>query len=176
MGKLVKTIFKWYVNGEVTEMNWCWDVDYISYMKLEDVIKREGYINIKCLWHWNPAYNFYRGLRPLNNDQDVLKFSKDVVGYDVIYVYVEHSVGIPEIVDDSEVDANIKDDGEVDIQCIRFKSVDVTKEGGELDANIEVGGEETPNGVAEEVTTDHNVVAKEVTNDANVNVNNEIGQ
>ena len=104
-GKLVETPVKWYVNGEVTEMNWSWDVDYMSYMELEDMIKSEGYVNIKCLWYWNPAYSFSRGLRPLNNDQDVLQFSKDVVGYDVIDVYVEHSVGIPEIIDDSELDA-----------------------------------------------------------------------
>ncbi|KAI5439440.1 hypothetical protein KIW84_025005 [Lathyrus oleraceus] len=31
-----------------------------------------------CLWYWHPTYNFSRGLRPLNNDQDVLRFSKDV--------------------------------------------------------------------------------------------------
>ncbi|CAL5192488.1 unnamed protein product [Lathyrus oleraceus] len=99
-GKLVETPVKWYVNGKVTEMNWSWNADYMSYMELEDMIKSEGYVNIKCLWYWNPTYKFFRGLRSLNNDQDVLQFSKDVVSYDVIDVYVEHCVGIPEIIDD----------------------------------------------------------------------------
>lgn len=71
-GTLVETPIKWYVNGEVTEMNWSWDVDYMSYMELDDMIKSGDYVNIKCLWYWHPAYSFSRGLRPLNNDQDVL--------------------------------------------------------------------------------------------------------
>ncbi|KAI5429117.1 hypothetical protein KIW84_033928 [Lathyrus oleraceus] len=119
-----------------------------------------------CLCYLNPAYNFSRGLRPLNNDQDVLQFSKDVVGYDVIDVYVEHSVGIPGIIDDNEVDA------EDDVQCTGFKSLDVTEE-----VTID------PNGVAEEVTIDPSIVVEEVTTDPNVvveefttDVNNETGQ
>ncbi|KAI5439488.1 hypothetical protein KIW84_025038 [Lathyrus oleraceus] len=72
----------------------------------------------------------------------------------------------------SEVDANIDNDGEDDVQCTRFKSADVIEEDGELDANIEVDGEEAPNGVVEEVTIDPNVVTEEVTTD----VNNEIRQ
>lgn len=157
-------------------MNWSWDVDYMAYMELEDMIKSESYVNIKCLWYWNHAYSFSHGLRLLNNDQDVLQFSKDVVGYDIIYLYVDHSVGIPEIVDDSEVDANIEDDGEDDVQCFGFKSADVTEDDSELDVNIEANSEETPNGVTEEVTTDPNVVVEKVTNDTNVDVNNETGQ
>lgn len=76
------------------------------------------------MWYWNPAYSFSRGLRPLNNGHDVLQLSKDVVGDDVIYVYVGHIVGIPEIVDDSELDVNIDvvdDDDEDDVQCTSFK-------------------------------------------------------
>lgn len=30
------------------------------------------------------------GLRPLNNDGDVLKFVKDVKGFEIIEIYVEH--------------------------------------------------------------------------------------
>ncbi|KAI5404841.1 hypothetical protein KIW84_051852 [Lathyrus oleraceus] len=173
MGKLVETPVKWYVNWEVTEMNWRWHVDYMSYMELKDMIKSEGYINIKCLCYWNPAYSFSRGLRPLNNDQDVLQFSKYVVGYDVIDVYVEHSVGIPEIINDNELDV---EDG---VRCTRFKSADVTEE---VPTDPNVGSEEVtndpnvltkeviinPNSVAEEVTTDPNDVVEEVTTDPNV--------
>ncbi|KAI5447205.1 hypothetical protein KIW84_014888 [Lathyrus oleraceus] len=132
-------------------MNWSWDADYMSYMELEDMIKSEGYVNIKCLWYWNPAYNFSHGLRPLNNDQDVLQFSKYVVGYDVIDVYVEHSVGILEIIDDKVItDPNVVVE-------------EVT-----IDPNVVAEEVVTdPNGVAEEVTIDHNVVAEEVTTDPN---------
>ncbi|KAI5416349.1 hypothetical protein KIW84_041421 [Lathyrus oleraceus] len=167
-GKLVETLVKWYVNGEVTEMNWSWDVGYMSYMDLEDMIKSECYVNIKCLWYWHPAYSFSRGLRPLNNDQDVLQFSKDVVGYDVIYVYVEHNVGIPQIIDDSELVA------EDEVQCTGFKTADVTEEVTTVEEMVTIdplgdAAEEEnidPNGVAEDdVTIDPNVVAEEGTTD-----------
>ncbi|XP_058784836.1 uncharacterized protein LOC131659698 [Vicia villosa] len=117
-GQLVEEPVKWYVNGQVTEMKWGWDVDYISYMQIQGMIKSEGYANIKCLWYWNPAYSFARGLRPLNNDTDVLQFSKDVEGYEVVDLYVEHSIEIPDIVDESELDANIEVDD--DVQCTGF--------------------------------------------------------
>ncbi|CAL5204561.1 unnamed protein product [Lathyrus oleraceus] len=158
-GKLVETPVKWYVNGEVTEMNWSWDVDYMSYMDVEDMIKSEGYVNIKCLWYWHPAYSFSRGLRPLNNDQDVLQFSKDVVGYYVIDVYVEHNVGIPQIIDDSElvVELAFELDAKDEVQCIGFKTTDVTEdvtiveEVSTEDENIDL------NGVAEDdITIDPN--------------------
>ncbi|KAI5446918.1 hypothetical protein KIW84_014676 [Lathyrus oleraceus] len=166
VGKLVETPVKWYVNGEVTEMNWSWDVGYMSYMELKDMIKSEGYVNIKCLWYWNPTYSFSRGLKPLNNDQDVLQFLKDVVGYNVIDVYVEHNVGIPEIIDDSELDVEL--DVEDDVQCTGFKSADITEEV-TIDPNIVAElGTIYPNGVAEDdVTTDPNIVVEEGTIDPN---------
>lgn len=40
----------------------------------------------------NPMFNFSRGLRPLNNDNDVLIFVKDVIRYEVVGVYVELNV------------------------------------------------------------------------------------
>lgn len=138
----------------------------MSYMELEDMIKSEGYVNKQCLWYWNPTYSFSLGLKPFNNDQDVLQFSKDVVGYDVIDVYVEYNVRTPKIIDNSEVDV------EDDVQCTGFKSANVT---GEVITD--------PNGVVEEVTTDPNGVAKEVTIDPNVvveevntDINNETEQ
>ncbi|KAI5385535.1 hypothetical protein KIW84_072220 [Lathyrus oleraceus] len=124
-------------------------------------------------------------VRPLNNDQDVLQFLKDIVGYDVIDVYVEHSVGIPHIIDDSEL--NVEDD----VQCIGLKrNTDpngvvedgVTTDpngGGAKEENIDPNGVAendvsiVPNGVAEEenidpnddVTIDPNVIAGEGTTD-----------
>lgn len=41
-GKLIDTFIKWYVDGYALEMNWEWDVDYMSYMLLKDMIKKEG--------------------------------------------------------------------------------------------------------------------------------------
>lgn len=92
----------------------------MSYMDLESLIQSEGYKNIKCLWYWNPKYRFSHGLRPLNNDQDVMEFSKDVIGCDV---YVEHNIEISDIVDASEIDTNI--DGDDDVECIGFKTASV---------------------------------------------------
>lgn len=60
--------------------------------------------------YWNPRFNFSRGLRPLNNDNDMMIFAKYVIGYEVIDVYVEHNIDNPEIVDASELGINIDDD------------------------------------------------------------------
>jgi hypothetical protein len=94
-GELVNSPVKWYINGEVSEMNWKWDVDRMSYMQVEKMIKNEGYNNIKCLWYWNPKFSFSRGLRSLNNDGDVLKFIEDIKGFHVVDVYVEHNIDNP---------------------------------------------------------------------------------
>ncbi|KAI5397952.1 hypothetical protein KIW84_063676 [Lathyrus oleraceus] len=91
-GKLVETPVKWYVNGIFSEMNWKWDVDYMSYMQLEEMIGNEGYTNIKCLWYWNLRFGFNRDLRPINCDVDILKFIEDANGFELIYVYVEHTI------------------------------------------------------------------------------------
>ncbi|KAI5441162.1 hypothetical protein KIW84_010574 [Lathyrus oleraceus] len=68
-GKLVSELVKWYVGEEVTEMNWGLDVDFISYMDVKRFIKSEGYVDIECLWYWNPVFSFACCLRSLNNDK-----------------------------------------------------------------------------------------------------------
>lgn len=49
---------------------------------------------------------------------------------------MKHSVGIPEIVDDNELDANIEDDGEDDVQCTGFKNVNGVAEDGTNDPMV----------------------------------------
>lgn len=41
-GTFVHTLVKWYLDGEVTEMTWGWDIDYMSYIELEKLIKSVG--------------------------------------------------------------------------------------------------------------------------------------
>ena len=106
-GRLVYHPEKSYVGGTTSEMNWDWDVDLMSYMDIEGLIKGEGYCNIRCLWYRDPKFSFSLGLRPLNNDQDVLKFVQDVRGFKVVDVYVEHKVE------------------EVNIENVIFEDVDV---------------------------------------------------
>lgn len=100
----------------------------------------------------------------MNNDQDVLQFSKDVVGYYVIDVYVEHNVGIPQIIDDSElvVELAFELDAKDEVQCTGFKTTDVTED---VTIAEEVSTEDEnidPNGVVEDdITTDPNGVIEE---------------
>lgn len=84
-------------------MNWQWDVDYMSYMELEGMIRNEGYTNIKCLWYQNSRFCFNRGFRPINCDVDVLKFIEDANVFELIDVYVEHAIGNLEMIDDAEL-------------------------------------------------------------------------
>ncbi|KAI5399895.1 hypothetical protein KIW84_065004 [Lathyrus oleraceus] len=59
--------------------------------------------------------SFARGLRPLNNDKDVLQFVEDVIGHRVMDVYVEHKVSDPHvIVDPNEIENYIDED---EVQC-----------------------------------------------------------
>jgi hypothetical protein len=111
-------------------MNWKWDVDTMSYMQVERMIKNEGYNNIKCLWYWDPKFSFSRGLRSLNNDGDVLKFIEDIKGFDVVDVYVEHTIDNP-IIEDAQAEdvatdgwspTNVGNDGDVDIEVLSSDS------------------------------------------------------
>ncbi|CAI8585914.1 unnamed protein product [Vicia faba] len=94
-GESIYHLVKLYVGTIVSEMKWDLDVDLMSFMDLESMITSEGYGHIKCLWYWIHALSFTRGLRPLNNDQDILTFNEDVKGYNVIDVYVENPIEIP---------------------------------------------------------------------------------
>ncbi|XP_058773528.1 uncharacterized protein LOC131647680 isoform X2 [Vicia villosa] len=100
-GRFVNEPVKLYVGGEVSEMTWKLDVDYLSYMDIEGLVRDHGYVDIENLWYRNPKFSFTRGIRPLNNDNDVLQFGQDVVGHELIDIYVEHKVSAPpEIVED----------------------------------------------------------------------------
>lgn len=74
-GRLVEKPVKWYVDGDVYEMNWRCNVDYMSYLEVEGLIQSEGRKNINCLRYWNPAYNFPRSLRPLKMIKMYYNFS-----------------------------------------------------------------------------------------------------
>ncbi|KAK2427339.1 hypothetical protein QL285_025923 [Trifolium repens] len=73
-------------------------------MEIDGLIKSLGYASVKCLWYCDPSLSFSRGLRPLNNDNDLLNFVGDVKGFEVVDVYVEHIVDNPLVVSESDVD------------------------------------------------------------------------
>ncbi|KAI5428147.1 hypothetical protein KIW84_033232 [Lathyrus oleraceus] len=176
--RLVVEPVKWYVDGYVSEMNWKWDVELMSYMDLKSLIKSEGYKGIRCMWYWNSRFNFSCDLRLLNNDNDALQFAKDVIGFEVMDVYVEHNVEILETVDDSELGTNIDDDK---VQCTGFKNVaEERNDDDHVDDGKNVAEEMTSDGhvndgknVAEERRGDDHVddgknVAEEMSVDGNV--------
>lgn len=73
---------------------------YVIYA-VGNLIKSEGYKNIKCMWYWKLRFSFSCGLRPLNNDVDVLQFVKDVTRYKLVDLYVEHTIDDIEVLDES---------------------------------------------------------------------------
>ncbi|XP_050878006.1 uncharacterized protein LOC127081821 [Lathyrus oleraceus] len=111
----------------------------MSYMQIEELIKDEGYCNIKCLWYWNLNFSFSRGFQPLNNDNDVLRFMEDVRGFKVIDIYVEHKVE------------------EINIEDVMFEEdnyEEVNVEGADEEVNIDgADGEVNVEGVDEESET-----------------------
>ena len=58
----------------------------MSYMQLENLIEKQGCRDIKYTWYRNPKFSFARDVRPLNCDDDLLQFVKDVNGYELIDV------------------------------------------------------------------------------------------
>ncbi|XP_058759381.1 uncharacterized protein LOC131632657 [Vicia villosa] len=142
-GRLVQHPVKLYVGGIASEMNWDWDVDLMSYMEIENMIKNEGYCNIRCLWYWHSKYAFSRGLRPLNDDKDVLNFMEDIRGYKLIDIYVEHKVEEVNIEDvrfndaiDEEVNVEEANVEEVNIEEVIVEDENVEEANGE-DENVE---------------------------------------
>ncbi|XP_058753082.1 uncharacterized protein LOC131626267 [Vicia villosa] len=131
-------------------MAWNWDVDYLSYMSLEKLILNEGYASIKCLHYWHPKYSFSRCLRPLNCDADVVKFVEDVKGFDLVDVYVEHSVEEPELVDEAELgqDFHGEDDDVVSVDFVNAEEVQQSNVGNdeEVQQGNDVDAEEMQQG------------------------------
>lgn len=105
------------------------------------------------MWYWNPKYTFSYGIRSLNNGKYVLQIRKDVIGFDIIYVYVEKTVGNPEIVDPSEIGTNFNDDDDDDeVQCTGARNekfvideeMDIYNEPVEEHVSQDVGGNSEP--------------------------------
>ncbi|XP_058747097.1 uncharacterized protein LOC131620093 [Vicia villosa] len=141
-GDLITHPITLYVGETLTEMDWDWDVDYLSYMEVEKMIKDVGYTSIKCLWYCHPRFLFTRGLRPLNNDQDVLRFIEDVKGFKVVDIYVQHDVDIPDIIESDEgaymneaTDLNVESEAtNVNVES-EAANVNVESEDGTTDVN-----------------------------------------
>ena len=102
-----------YVNEDIVEEEWGWDVDTMSYIDLMKVIKSIGYKAFKCLWYRHPKKALCRGLKPLNGDSDILQLAEDVAGFDVVEVYVENGVidGCDKKLNDVEGDEVVVIDG-----------------------------------------------------------------
>ena len=77
-------------------------MDFMCYMDFMKVVKELGYVRIKGMWYHHLKLSLARGLRPLNNDADVLKFGEDMKGYDLGNIYVEHVVDEPEVLTEEE--------------------------------------------------------------------------
>jgi hypothetical protein len=73
-----------YVSGQMKEMSFSQDVNHMSYMDISKLIKSLGYNDFKSLYYRHPKLALGHRLRPLNCDDDVLKFANHVKGYEVI--------------------------------------------------------------------------------------------
>ncbi|XP_040863781.1 uncharacterized protein [Glycine max] len=142
-----------YVNGEIVEEEWGWDVNTMSYFDLTKVIKSIGYKAFKCLWYKHPKKALWKGLKPLNGDSDILQLAEDVAGFDVVEVYVEDGVidRCDKKLDDVEGDEVVVIDGveaepiveaEVQVEGEVLVEAEVQVEGEiEVEAEVEVEGQ-----------------------------------
>ncbi|KAH1188952.1 hypothetical protein GmHk_20G056827 [Glycine max] len=155
-----------YVNSEIVEEEWGWDVDTMSYIDLRKVIKSIGYKAFKCLWYKHPQKALCRGLKQLN--EGVFEKSKkklnDFKGDEVV------------VIDGVEAEPVVE--GEVQLDEEGFVEVEVQGEDeagvvGEMEVVVEgvdvddVGGEADDDDVRAEETDDDDVGADEDDNDSN---------
>ncbi|KAI5437244.1 hypothetical protein KIW84_023387 [Lathyrus oleraceus] len=62
----------------------------------------------------NRHLRFSRGLRPLNYDEDVLEFVEDVNGFELVDVYLEHTIDKIDVVDEVELGKEYDEEVHVD--------------------------------------------------------------
>ena len=55
--------FTLYINGDIKEEQWAWDVDTMSYIDLKKLINALRYKSFNC-WHRNPRLSLHKGLKP----------------------------------------------------------------------------------------------------------------
>ena len=135
--------FTVYVNGQIVEEKWGWDVDTMSYIDFTKVINSLGYKSFKCLWYRDPRKALCRGLKPLNCDSDILQLAEDVSGFDVVEVYVDERVfeksgkkklndfkgdGVV-VIDGVEAKAVVKGEDEAEVQVDEQGLVEVQVQG-----------------------------------------------
>ena len=75
------------------------NVDMLNYEDIKKLVLSFGYLKYKCLWYQHPKYAFQHGLKPLNNDGELLELVAYAKGCTVVDIFVEHEVDIPEVVD-----------------------------------------------------------------------------
>ncbi|KAH1262563.1 hypothetical protein GmHk_02G005159 [Glycine max] len=113
----------------------------MSYIDLTKVIKSISYNAFKCLWYRHPKKTLWRGLKPLNGDSNILQLAEDVVGFDVVEVYVEDGVidRCDKKLDDVEGDEVVVIDGVVEGEVQVEAEVEVEGQV-EVEVQEEAGG------------------------------------
>jgi len=79
-GRFVTFPVRLYVGGCVNEVEDTFDADKLCYEDIKKLVLSYGYLKFKCLWYQHLKYCFQRGLKPLNNDGDLLELVVDARG------------------------------------------------------------------------------------------------
>lgn len=90
----------------MVDMNWQWDVDLMSYMDIEKLVKSLGYRGFELFWYRN-SFALAHGLKPLQSDSDVIQLAEDVKSCEVIEIYMDHIIDIPIIVYNEDVKCKV---------------------------------------------------------------------
>ena len=63
---------------------WVWDVDEMSYIDFRKVVSFLLHKHFKYLWYQHPKFGLSCGLKPLNNDANVLQLGANCKGFGVV--------------------------------------------------------------------------------------------
>lgn len=108
---------------------------------------------------------FSHGFRPLNCDEDVLKFATDVNGFELVDMYLQNTIDNPDVVDEADLGKDY--DAELYVDDAYGPKSD---EGDEIGSEAEVEYGNVDEGVQEVCGNVDEGVEKEC-----VNVNDEVG-
>jgi len=178
MGRFVTFPVRLYVGGCVNEVEGTFGADKLCYEDIKKLVLGYGFLKFKCLWYQHPKHPFQRGLKPLKNDGDLLELVADARGCNVVDVFVEHEVDIPEVVDfcdEGPLVEELRDEGEgcSDVEEVVMEEVrnagttKVINEGAGKGGGIGEGAEDGGCSDVEEI------VMEEVRNAGTTEVNNE---
>jgi hypothetical protein len=94
-------LFKVYLGGKFNRKSGCiylegdnhvypdaYDLDELSYLEIEKIVKTYGYNHGDLIYYKEPGKSLVDGLRLLSSDHDILEMIQHYIGHQVVVLYL----------------------------------------------------------------------------------------